>query len=376
MRAAVLLVVVLATSCLSVPISPLFEPFGDFLQGNILHSKDVFYSSVDYTDLYQVFSTSLEDEQYLDKLFAQFKTRFGRTYQNAVEEEKRKGIFKKNLLEVFAHNTAAATGQSSFTQHINQFADLTTEEVVRGATGYFRTQTYSNVSQSTKAVDGDYYADSTVLDWRTSNIIGPIQDQGSCGACVYFAAAAVVEANWARLGHGITPLSPQQLNDCAHDPRGNSGCQEGGGTFVPTFEYILKHGLDSMADYPYLTKDAACNTQKEAKAVARITSWGAITPHGDEEALRKQTEKGPTAVAIHVQDGFQRYKSGIYDEPCSGGRNHAVIVVGYGHDGPSNKDYWILKNSWGTGFGENGYIRMRRNNKNMCDVAGDAVWVN
>ena len=78
--------------------------------------------------------------------------------------------------------------------------------------------------------------------------------QGGCGACVYFAAAAVVEANWARAGHGITVLSPQQLNDCAHDPRGNNGCQHGGGTFVPTFEYIKKHGLTSMQNYPYLTK--------------------------------------------------------------------------------------------------------------------------
>ena len=77
-----------------------------------------------------------------------------------------------------------------------------------------------------------------------------------------------------------------------------------------------------------------------------------------------------------MSDGWARYKSGIFDEPCSGGRNHAVLVVGYGHDQGSNKDFWIVKNQWGTGFGENGYIRMRRNAGNMCDIAGDAVWVN
>ena len=110
--------------------------------------------------------------------------------------------------------------------------------------------------------------------------------------------------------------------------------------------------------------------------MAHISAWGSVTPHGDEEALRKQTDKGPVAVAIHVSDGWARYKSGIFDEPCSGGRNHAVLVVGYGFDGPSNKDYWIVKNQWGQGFGENGFIRMRRNHGNMCDIAGDAVWVN
>jgi len=79
--------------------------------------------------------------------------------------------------------------------------------------------------------------------------------KGSCGACVYFAAAAVVESSWARRGHPLTVLSTQQLNDCAHNPtRGNNGCQHGGGTFVPTFDYIRDHGLTSMQNYPYLAK--------------------------------------------------------------------------------------------------------------------------
>ncbi len=84
---------------------------------------------------------------------------------------------------------------------------------------------------------------------------------------------------------------------------------------------------------------------------------------------------GPVAVAIHVSDAWAHYKQGIFDAECSGGRNHAVLVVGYGHDEEQKKDYWIVKNQWGEGFGEKGYIRMRRNNGNMCDIAGDAVWV-
>jgi C1A family cysteine protease len=84
---------------------------------------------------------------------------------------------------------------------------------------------------------------------------------------------------------------------------------------------------------------------------------------------------GPVAVAIHVNERWARYKQGIYDDRCEGGINHAVVAVGYGYDEPSNKDYWIIRNSWGKDFGEKGYIRMRRNNKNMCKIANDPVWV-
>ncbi len=86
-------------------------------------------------------------------------------------------------------------------------------------------------------------------------------------------------------------------------------------------------------------------------------------------------QHGPVAVAIHINNLWTHYEQGIYDERCKGDRNHAVLVVGYGYDKLSNKDYWIVKNQWGEGFGEKGYIRMRRNKNNMCDIAGDAVWV-
>ena len=110
--------------------------------------------------------------------------------------------------------------------------------------------------------------------------------------------------------------------------------------------------------------------------MARISSWHRVTPYGDEEALKRAFNKyGPIAVAIHVNDKFQRYKEGIFDEYCEGSRNHAVLLVGYGYDRHYDKDYWIIKNQWGTSWGESGYMRMRRNNNNMCDIARDAVWV-
>ncbi|CAG2170229.1 unnamed protein product [Oppiella nova] len=381
MRAPIVLLSVLIGSALSIPLGQLFDPFGAFLQGEILNTNQDFHESSDYfSSMSETFAAALEDEEVLAKKFAEFQTKFQKSYATEEESEKRILIFKENALKVFEHNVKAATGRSSYTQHISQFADMTTDEIIAGVTGYFPQQEYRqhNASQQNAANSQSRVGkDSWIYDWRSTHVVTPVQNQGGCGACVYFAAAALIETAWARHGHEAVVLSPQQLNDCAHDEaRGNHGCEHGGGTFVPTFDYIKAHGLTSMQNYPYIAKDANCDHNKESQVVARINSWTPITPHGNEEVLRQTIEKnGPAAVAIHVSDGWTKYKQGVFDEPCAGGRNHAVLAVGYGYDGPSNKDYWIVKNQWGTGFGDNGYILMRRNNNNMCDIAGDAVWV-
>ncbi len=110
--------------------------------------------------------------------------------------------------------------------------------------------------------------------------------------------------------------------------------------------------------------------------MAFISKWGRVTPEGDENALKTAfNQYGPIAVGIHANNDFSHYKQGIFDSNCEDRITHAVVVVGYGHDKPSNKDYWIIKNSWGENWGENGYIRMRRNNNNMCSIASYAFWV-
>lgn len=375
MKLSLFILSAIVSVAFSTPISQLFEPFGDFLQGNILNKNDGFYNSAqDFSAFYKQFASILENEEHMSGILKEFKEKFNKLYKDEIESEIRLDTLKRNLLKVFQHNADANNGKKSYTIAINQFSDMSIEEIISTVTGYFPSKEYESANEEKAKPETSYY--DTTFDPYRAHQVTSIQNQGSCGACVYFAAAAVVESSWARRGHPLTVLSPQQLNDCAHDPRGNRGCQNGGGTFVPTFEYILKHGLTSMQNYPYLTKDANCDKQKESQAVAHISSWNPITPHGNEEALRKAVEQhGPVAVAIHVSDTWAHYKQGVYDDVCQGGRNHAVLVVGYGHEDASNKDFWIVKNQWGEGFGEHGYIRMRRNHNNMCDIAGDAVWV-
>lgn len=135
-----------------------------------------------------------------------------------------------------------------------------------------------------------------------------------------------------------------------------------------------------MNRYAYTGSDSDGWDQAECKAAglnhpSKLTGWWPVKPATDEKALLTAVANyGPVSVAICVNDDFVRYKRGVLDTDCNCGRNHAVVVVGYGSEG--GKDFWIVKNSWGEGFGEGGYIKMRRNKKNMCDIAGDAVFVN
>ncbi|XP_035207500.1 cathepsin L-like [Stegodyphus dumicola] len=158
------------------------------------------------------------------------------------------------------------------------------------------------------------------------------------------------------------------LGGVAVDRRGsNSGCD--GGAMDLAFEYIKRnHGIDTEVSYPYEAKNGFCRFSKK-NIGATLSSWVDI-PEKDEEKLMKAVATvGPVSVGINSAGyGFEEYKSGIYDvKNCSPKLiNHGVLIVGYGTE--NGKDYWIIKNSWGTSWGENGYVRIARN-KNLCGIA-------
>jgi len=194
-----------------------------------------------------------------------------------------------------------------------------------------------------------------------------VKNQGGCGSCWAFGTTGAVEAHWALASGTLVPLSEQQLVDCA-GAFGNAGCN--GGLPSQAFEYI-KHvgGIEASKDYTYTGRDGTCKFSS-AKIAAKITGEVNIT-EGDETALFDAiTNVGPVAIAFQVVSDFQSYRSGVYDSTrCRSGPmdvNHAVLAVGYGT--LTSKPYWIVKNSWGTSFGIQGYFYMVRN-KNMCGIA-------
>ena len=163
-------------------------------------------------------------------------------------------------------------------------------------------------------------------------------------------------------------MSEQNLVDCS-DSYGNNGCN--GGLFDNAFKYVYENGgIDTEAGYPYIgMENPIC---RFSNATVGATDKGyADLPSGDEDALAKAVATvGPISVAIDAtHDSFMFYSHGIYeDRECSADLvDHAVLVVGY------TPDYWIVKNSWGTEWGEEGYVRMKRG-VNNCAIADFASY--
>jgi cathepsin H len=216
------------------------------------------------------------------------------------------------------------------------------------------------------------------FDWRQSGVVTPVKDQGNCGSCWTFSTTGAVESNWA-IYTGMSPplLSEQQLVDCA-GAFNNHGCD--GGLPSQAFEYIqYAGGIETEADYPYHAVDQTCtfDTTKEA---AHVSEGSVNITSGDENALLESLfTVGPVSVAFEVVDDFMDYAGGVYvGKTCQASAqtvNHAVLAVGFGTDSASGLDYWIVKNSWGTTFGEEGYFRIQRG-VNMCGIAICAAYPN
>tara|TARA_B100001094_G_scaffold250142_1_gene247613 strand:+ start:611 stop:1477 length:867 start_codon:yes stop_codon:yes gene_type:complete len=206
-------------------------------------------------------------------------------------------------------------------------------------------------------------------DWRDEYKVSSVKNQGHCGGCWAFSSSGAVESIWAIQKNILYNLSQQELIDCSTD-LGNKGCR--GGSMDLGFQYIIQNGLCRNASYPYVASDQEC-TKDQCSSVVNISNYGNLKPN-DEINLRKGVAQQPVSVAIQANKrSFQLYQSGIYnDYDCGTELDHGVLVVGYGYDFESDMKYWIIKNSWGANWGENGYIRIVRDiddQRGLCGVA-------
>lgn len=193
---------------------------------------------------------------------------------------------------------------------------------------------------------GNCVASAAKFNWADQNGVTGVRDQGNCGSCWAFATHGAFEGSYAILNKALIDSSEQDTLDCS----GAGSCS--GGWWA--FDYLIKTGSAKEADYGYVAKKGTCkpNVERPHKAVA----WGYVDSTREiptVDALKKALcEYGPLAVAVEVTSAFQAYKSGVFNENSTGNVNHGVTLVGW----DDAKKAWRIKNSWGTAWGESGFM--------------------
>lgn len=307
---------------------------------------------------YKAFNTPA-DLPNIKVMFEKWSQEHGKAYNSPTEKNFRLKIFFKNYLKIKAINMAKLHWKAG----LNQFSDMTEEEVEAKYFGYI-----PKTERNEAPIEDDISALPAAIDWRDKGMVNPVKNQANCGSCWAFSTIASLESNYAISFGKLQQLSEQQLVDCSTS-YGNHGCN--GGLMDNAFKYIEKKGVTTEASYPYKAVDQQCNTSAEGQPAAWVDSYFDI-PRKSNDQLKSSAAKRVVSVAIHANP-IVSYKSGVFHSYCGTQLNHGVAVVGYGNDSSSGLDYWIVRNSWGQSWGNNGYIWMVRVSGNHDGVCGIAL---
>jgi len=281
--------------------------------------------------------------------FAAFKAAHGKVYVSDAEHAKRAAIFAYNVAAVHRHNAA---GSASFTLGVNQFSDLTPDEFqdlletrIPPAAPLPLPGAAANASFSAAPQEWDQEVPDSI-DWRTKGMVPPVVDEGQMGSAVVAATIASIESCVAiATGQAPPHLSTAQATGC-------SGICDDPVALASVFVYVKKNGgLASEANYPASSKNVCkCNHAAEKRVSGTMMGYDALAPMS-EAKLAAAVAAGPTTAVVEADKmAWQSYRSGVITRGCGTKLNHQVLVVGY------TPTYWIVQNSWGASWGDEGYI--------------------
>uniref|UniRef100_A0A8C9Y6Z9 Cathepsin 12 n=1 Tax=Sander lucioperca TaxID=283035 RepID=A0A8C9Y6Z9_SANLU len=286
-----------------------------------------------------------------------WKSSYGIAYEE-MDDVQRRAIWEENKHVIENNNQGFFMGMRPFTMAMNKYGDLMN----------FVTFGHSQASCFLQFLA----LDATIVDYRNMGYVTEVKDQGYCGSCWAFSTTGAIEGQIYKKTGQLVSLSEQNLVDCSRS-YGTYGCS--GAWMGNAYDYVVNNGLQSTNTYPYTSVDTQPCYYDSRLAVAHIKDYRFL-PKGDEQALADAVATiGPITVALDADhSSFLFYSSGIYDEQACNPNNlsHAVLLVGYGSEG--GQDYWIIKNSWGSSWGEGGYMRMVRDGKNTCGIASYALY--
>ena len=294
--------------------------------------------------------------------FHKFKIEHNKSYGSKNELEYRFGVFKNALKKIEEVNNDST---KRYTLGINQFADLTFEEF---SNQYLNLKMEGNgdILETREEVPKVKVG---ALDWRdVRGAVGPVKDQGQCGSCWAFSTVCSLEYHYFKTTGKVGSFSEKELVDCAGSEYGNYGCN--GGLMSNAYDYIIPNQVGTEASYPYQPRTDACTVDYQRSDRYGVKSYSFL-PGGDVSDLINAIDRQVVSVAIEVQYSFQLYKSGVYhaEATCGNRRNHAVAAVGYNTQ--DSDPYFIVRNSWNVGWGDEGYIKMAvASGRGTCGIVG------
>jgi len=301
-----------------------------------------------------------EDHSQQKYMWDNFKREYFKNYETMEEESRRFNIFLENLKMVDVRNQQEIRNHGSAVHGITKFSDLSQAEFESRFLTADITQKVKSVSDYEGVVD----ATAGLVDW-SGKLTTPVKDQGYCGSCWAFSATEQIESDSMRTLGTSYILSPEQITQCATKAYGCNG----GWTEV-AYDYVKSAGgIETDADYPYTSYQGVTGTCKasSSKYVIGVTSYTTI--NGESNMASYVQSTGPLSVCLDASS-WNSYHGGIMSV-CGNSVDHCVQAVGVD---ATSSGYWKVRNSWGTSWGESGYIRLAYG-KNTCDITNDPTHV-